>query len=127
MTSEIANNPASVGLAGDGDEISAIYDVEKEFGIKFNYDDAPDWLTAGDLFNSLLAELPSLDSTDRQTWDRFAIAVSRETGVDPNLLTPESPLILQGHPWRQIHDLLGWAWLLVLALIGIVLIIAIIE
>ena len=51
------NAVTSVGLAGDGDEISAIYDVQNAFNIKFDYDEAPNWITAGDLFASLKNKL----------------------------------------------------------------------
>lgn len=117
----------SVGLAGDGDEISAIDDVERAFGLKFNYDDASNWRTAGDLFASLQKALPETDLAEAGLWDRFALALSQETGVDPNLLTPESPLILQRHPWRIIHDKIVLIWIAGLAVIVLIGIAALLE
>jgi hypothetical protein len=116
--------PISVGLAGDGDEISAIDDVERAFSIKFDYDDASNWITAGDLFASLNRKLSAIERSDTDLWDRFAIALSQETGVNPQSLTPESPLILSGHPWRGIHDSLAWAWILGFVLVAIVIVAA---
>ena len=43
----IENSPKSVGLGGDGDEIAAIDDVERAFGVKLDYADVSRWLTAG--------------------------------------------------------------------------------
>ncbi|MEO1922859.1 MAG: hypothetical protein ABGW84_13360 [Sphingomonadaceae bacterium] len=103
--------PISVGLAGDGDEISAIYDVESAFNVRLDYDNAPNWITAGDLFASLKDNLSDSELADTSLWDRFALALSHETGVDPRALKPESPLILQGHPWRRVHDALAWFWI----------------
>jgi hypothetical protein len=40
-----------LGLAGDGDEIDAVEDVEKEFGVKL--DIAPNWHTVGDIYHAL--------------------------------------------------------------------------
>lgn len=106
------NAVTSVGLAGDGDEISAIYDVQNAFNIKFDYDEAPNWITAGDLFASLKNKLSEKELSDRGLWDHFASALSQETGVDPKALSPESPLILDGHPWRRVHDALSWLWII---------------
>ncbi len=110
----------SVGLAGDGDEISAITDVENAFNVKLDYEDAPNWITAGDLFASLKKKLSDDELADVSLWDRFSFALSQETGVDPKALKPESPLILEGHPWRRIHDALSWFWIIGFALIALV-------
>lgn len=48
----------SVGLGGDGDEIVAVADVERTFGIKLEY---ADWFTAGDLFASVEKALPQTE------------------------------------------------------------------
>lgn len=84
----------NVGLGGDGDEVAAIEDVEEEFGVTLDDRDAPQWLTAGDVFASLLKVLPSNASTDPATWERFAEALSGQTGIDPSLITKSSPLLL---------------------------------
>lgn len=49
----------SVDLSGDGDEISAIDDVERAFGVVLDKADASHWHTAGDVFASLRKALPS--------------------------------------------------------------------
>lgn len=109
----------SVGLAGDGDEVSAIFNVENAFNIKFDYDEAPDWITAGDLFASLKKKISEEDLADMNLWGRFALALSQETGVNPKALSPESPLILEGHSWLRVHDALSWLWITGLVLIGL--------
>ena len=93
----------SVGLDGDGDEIAAIQDVERTFGVKLDYDDAPGWFTAGDVFRSLQKALPREDLSNSDLWSRFAVALCDQTGVNPNDIGPESPLLLPGFRF--------WAWL----------------
>src|SRR3712207_6491515 len=85
--------PLSVGLGGDGDEIAAVRDVEEEFGVVLDYADAPSWDTAGDLYASLCKALPKNGRPDTDHWIRFVTALSRETGVDPALIGPDSPLL----------------------------------
>ena len=106
--------PYSVGLAGDGDEISAITDVEHAFGVKLDYSDAPHWRTAGDVFNSVKRALPSDERTGADLWEKFATALSAETGVDPQSITPESPLLLSSHPWRDVQKVTITLWAIVL-------------
>ena len=89
-----AEPPFSVGLAGDGDEIAAIEHVEEVFGVTLDVRDAPQWLTAGDVFASLLKALPPDSAGDPVTWKRFAEALACETGIDANLITSSSPLLL---------------------------------
>ena len=73
---------ASLGLGGDGDEISSIRDVERAFGVVLDYDDAPTWVAAGDVFESVRRALPPSARDDAGLWPRFAEAIARETGVD---------------------------------------------
>lgn len=87
----------SVGLAGDLDEVEAIYDVEREFGVKLDYRDSRNWVTAGHVYQALCDALPS-DALAEDRWDRFATALAQETGVEPTLLTADSPLIGGGIP-----------------------------
>jgi hypothetical protein len=94
-----ARSAQSVGLGGDGDEVAAIQEVEAAFGVRLDYGDAPNWRTAGDVYQSLLRALPTHEAAGPNLWDRFAEALTRETGVDPKsiqaestLLAPESPL-----------------------------------
>ena len=89
-----AGPPRCVGLAGDGDEIAAIENVEDVFGVTLDDQDAPLWLTAGDVFASLLKALPPDAAADPTTWRRFAEALAAETGIDPCLITNNSPLLL---------------------------------
>ena len=98
--------PTSVGLVGDGDEVAAIREVERAFGVKLDFDDAPKWLTAGDVFASLLPTLPPDEAEKPKTWDRFAEAIASETGVDPKKIVPGSTLIGGG------TKVPGWAILL---------------
>lgn len=110
----------SVGLGGDGDEIAAIQDVERAFGIILDTRDAPRWATAGDVFTSLIKELSPEAASDPATWDRFAEALSGQTGIDPNLITKNSPLLLPKSVfWARIQEV--WAVLL-WSVIGILLV-----
>jgi len=87
----------SVGLVGDGDEVDAIRDVEREFGVTLDYGDARNWVTAGHVYVALCDVLPANAPTEGR-WDRFAAALARETGLDPKQLTVDSPLIGGGVP-----------------------------
>lgn len=97
--------PVSVGLAGDGDEIAAIDEVEATFGVTLDYADAPTWQTAGDVFRTLQNALPADVANASDTWDRFAAALTHETGVDPATITPDSPLLDEAPPWRGLGNL----------------------
>ena len=88
--------PKSVGLGGDGDEIAAVQKVERSFGIQFDHGDAPQWVTAGDVFSSLLRALPPKDAAIPTLWSRFATIITSETGVDPTSIKPESFLLTPG-------------------------------
>lgn len=83
----------SVGLGGDGDEIAAIEAVEREFDVLLIKDDATHWRRAGDLFTSLLNVTPVEKCADRHNWRRFAVALTDESGTDPDLIEPGSPLL----------------------------------
>lgn len=97
--------PASVGLGGDGDEIAAIDEVEAVFGVTLDYADAPTWETAGDVFRTLQNSLPADIANAPDTWDRFATALTHETGIDPATITPDSPLLDEALPWRGLGNL----------------------
>ena len=101
--------PESVGLYGDGDEVSAIREVEGVFGVKLNFDDAPQWLTAGDVFSSLVKSLPPDEGVKTDTWTRFAEAITSDTGVDPTKIVRTSPLFGGGTtvPWWAITLVIG--------------------
>lgn len=85
--------PGSLGLGGDGDEIDAIGEVEREFAVQLDYTNARQWVTVGDVFAALLASLPSEQSHHSDIWPRFARAISSETGVDAAKVTAETRLL----------------------------------
>lgn len=121
MTEPASPSPAtSVGLGGDGDEIAAIDEIESEFGVTIDYADAPQWLTAGDVFNSLLMQLSPDVAQDPQTWPRFVRALTNGTGTDPLDITPDSPLIEESHLWRGLGRLSTMLWALLIAMTMIV-------
>ena len=83
----------SVGLGGDGDEVAAIEAVEREFQVWLNGDDAANWRTASDVYTSPLKALPVEARAEPRNWQRFAAALASETGIDPNRIEPDSPLL----------------------------------
>ena len=87
---------AVLGLGGDGDEVDAVTDVEKCFGVVLDYDDAPNWRSTGDVYASLLKALPPETRDAPDNWARFCEAISQQTGVDPLRITPET--VLLGRP-----------------------------
>lgn len=93
----IAENcpPRSLGLGGDGDEIAAIKEVERCFGVRLDYSNSQSWKTAGDVFAALQRALPAKRATEHDTWARFAEAISLETGVDHSLVTHQTLLLGQ--------------------------------
>jgi hypothetical protein len=108
----VAANPAkSVGLGGDGDEIAAINDVERAFGVKLDYADASSWFTAGDVFRSLRKALPTEQRDSPDLWKRFAAALCGETGVNPNDIDQDSPLLSQSRLWVQVSSASAAAWM----------------
>jgi hypothetical protein len=94
--------PVSLGLGGDGDEIQAINEVERHFGVKLDYSDASRWTTAGDVFTALQRALPSDQAKAVEIWPAFAGAICGETGVDPLKVTPETLLLGKGRLDRRI-------------------------
>jgi hypothetical protein len=102
---------ASVGLGGDGDEIAAIYDVERAFGVTLDKADAPHWYTAGDVFYSLRRALPAEAGNDGELWTRFTQALTQQTGVDPRTIERESPLLTQTRFWAHVATASAIIWL----------------
>jgi hypothetical protein len=105
------NSPISVGLGGDGDEIVAIADVERAFGVKLDYSEPAGWRTAGDVFDSLQKALPAEDRDRPDLWERFTIALSAETGVDPQALECGSPLLSESRLWWTISNASATFWI----------------
>ncbi|MGL4314823.1 MAG: hypothetical protein ACRCSO_12635 [Sphingomonas sp.] len=100
----IAKNhpPLSLGLGGDGDEIAAIKEVERSFGVQLDYSDSQSWATVGDVYAALQRALPAKQAAADNTWARYAEAISSETGVDPSLVTHDTLLLGQHRFDRRI-------------------------
>ncbi|MCJ2182387.1 hypothetical protein MTR62_06680 [Novosphingobium sp. 1949] len=105
-----ATSPSSVGLGGDGDELFAIDDVERAFGVELDKADASRWHTAGDLFASLCEKLP-VDARHEEIWPRFTEVLTSQTGVDPNAIETESPLLTQSRFWVHVVNVSAAAWI----------------
>ena len=116
-----ATPPKSVGLGGDGDEIAAIDDIERAFGVKLDKADAAQWHTAGDVFVSLCKALPA-DSGDDGQWSRFTEILTDQTGVDPKAIEKDSPLLSQSRLWVHVANASAVVWIAaavgMLALVG---------
>lgn len=102
--------PKSVGLGGDGDEIVAIDEVERAFGVKLNKTDAVQWHTAGDVFISLCNALPA-EIRDDDLWSRFATVLTDQTGVDPKAIEKDSPLLSQSRLWVHVGNASAAIWI----------------
>ena len=92
----------TVGLGGDGDEIAAIAEVERQFGVRLDYSHAREWRTVGDVFKALQQSLPVGLGEGEAVWRRFAEAISRETGVDPENVATSTRLIGKPFPYRHL-------------------------
>ena len=103
--------PKSVGLGGDGDELFAIDDVERAFGVKLDKADAPHWHTAGDVFSSLCKALPADVRDDSDLWTRFTAVLTDQTGVDPKTIEKESPLLSQSRLWVHVANASAAVWI----------------
>ena len=116
-----ANTPVSVGLGGDGDEIAAIDEVERAFGIKLDYSDAPQWLTAGDVFDSLRKALPADKRDTSDLWERFSAAICGVTGVNPKAIERGSPLLSDSRFWARMADVSAVVWIVIILAFVIVI------
>ena len=90
---------ASLSLGGDGDEVDAIEEVERRLDVKLDHGDAGTWVTAGDVYASVLAALPAERRDEDDLWTRFAEAIAEETGVDPTRVGPAT-LVIAPRPWH---------------------------
>lgn len=93
MSGEHGQPLKTIGLGGDGDEVDAIQAVERYFGVALNYEDASTWRTAGDVFQSLVAALPSNQRNQDTLWSTFAMIMCDETGADASRIGPETLLL----------------------------------
>ena len=100
----------SVGLGGDGDEIAALQEVESEFGVRLDYTDAHVWGSAGDVYAALQKALPPEEADKPDTWERFAKALCRETGISPSSISPESELLAESGIWIHVANVSGIVW-----------------
>jgi len=107
------SSPTSVGLGGDGDELLAVDDVERAFGVKLDHADASHWHTAGDLFSSLRKALPADSRDESVLWALFTEALSAQTGVDPGSIEKDSPLLSQSRLWVHVANASAAVWIAV--------------
>ncbi|WP_157190139.1 hypothetical protein [Novosphingobium sp. Rr 2-17] len=117
MTSVTNRPPYSVGLGGDGDEIDAIAEVERRFGVQLDYSEAVRWRTVGDVFCALQRALPQEQSSSSETWLKFCEAISQETGVDVTEVSNATLLLGEG---RFDRGILLMAFLLIGMVVAIV-------
>ena len=83
-------------LVGDGDEIDAVEDVERAFGVTIDTATAGGWRTVGDLHDALLPALPDYVAKQPGTWRRFRWALCQVSGDDPELVDRATLLIGPG-------------------------------
>ena len=120
MTDAATPGPATLGLNSNSDEFAAIEEIEAEFGVTIDYADAPKWHTVGDLFNSLLAQLPAMQASEPEIWDRFATVLSRATDTDLEAIMPQTPLADEAQAWRGLNSL---SWMLLFLAVGMALVV----
>ena len=94
----------SLRLGGDGDEVEAIQNVEMEFGVCLDPTDAPNWVTVGDVYLSLLKVMPSHGTDDPSVWKRFCEAICRENGADSTLVGERTQILAP----PLIEELKSW-------------------
>ena len=82
----------TIGLWGDGDEIWAIEAAFAALGLDVPVEDAANWVTVGDLWDSVLKIVPDVGD-DPENWNKFRIALSDETGVDWTMVEQATTLI----------------------------------
>jgi hypothetical protein len=108
----VENSPTSVGLGGDGDEIAAIDDVERAFGVKLDNGT----LHVGSQRETYSLPSKSLPAEERDrpdVWKRFAVALCGQTGVNPDYIEPGSPLLSDSRLWARLADASAVVWIIV--------------
>ncbi len=83
----------SVGLGGDGDEVIAIENAFARFGVDVPVEDAPNWVTVGDVWSSLCRALPKAPYQP-DAFLRFCTALAYETAVDPKKVDENTRLLV---------------------------------
>lgn len=83
----------TIGFGSDGDEVDAVLEVEKYFGVSFDYAEAATWQTAEDVFAALLNALPPDQSDREHLWAAFTKIMCSETGADASLVGPDMLLL----------------------------------
>jgi hypothetical protein len=96
----------SIGLGGDGDEVDAVQLVERRMHLSLDYADAPNWRTAGDLFNAVVRAKPELEGS-RIAWRRMSVALCWYTGANLRHVVPTTILIDDTTLWQQLTSLWG--------------------
>lgn len=114
------NERGNVGLGGDGDEITALRDVEAAFRVELDYSTAEEWTTVSDVWNALLAQLPDGASDRPETWNRFKEALCQETRMDPKRIGLESGLIVEDGNWLQVAHWTELLWILAVGAAAVV-------
>ncbi|WP_309661036.1 hypothetical protein [Sphingomonas sp.] len=97
---------STLGLWGDGDEVFAIEDAFKSIGVKLPVEDAAGWVTVGDLWRSVTRVSPATAKQD-EAWNNFRQALSEETCVNWELVTPETTL-LDGRGHSVLQRMFFW-------------------
>jgi hypothetical protein len=75
------------------DFFNSLLEVERHFGVALDYGDAPRWLTAGDVFASLLKALPPDKRDGEDLWATFTAIMCSETGADASRVGPDTLLL----------------------------------
>jgi hypothetical protein len=83
-----------LNLLGDGDEVDAIEEVEREFGVRIDTGDAPNWVRVGDVYASLQRALPDYLRRRPSTWPRFCWALCQVTCDDPALVDEATAMLI---------------------------------
>ena len=81
-----------LGLWGDGDEVDAINEAFRAINLKVPVKDAPNWVTVGDLWQSVTRVAPEL-ANSQQSWDDFRRGLSINTYVDWTQVSAETKLL----------------------------------
>jgi hypothetical protein len=83
---------SSLELWGDGDEVNAIEEAFRAIHVAVPVEDAPNWITVGDVWSSVARVAPELTNSSHG-WDLFRQGISIETDVDWTRVTAETRLL----------------------------------